>query len=235
MHNDGPPPVEEWLRDSEPDDERRYQFLRPALSGKRLLDFGCGAGGFLLKSRGQAAYVGGVEPELRLQAHFERVGLPVVPKLAELPDRPPNSRYDLITAFHVVEHLVDPRATVVQLADVLCEGGVLVVEVPSADDSLLTLYECESFMQFTYWSQHLFLFNPCTLSCLVDQANLKLHWIKQVQRYPLSNHLHWLACGRPGGHKDWSFIDSLPLTEAYTAQLAALGRCDTILAGITRK
>jgi len=94
------------------------------------------------------------------------------------------------------------------------------------------LFGCEPFTHFTYWSQHLFLFNPRTLSDLVRQAGLKLHWLKQVQRYPLSNHLYWLSQGKPGGHQKWVFINSPVLDDAYSAQLAALGRCDTLLAGI---
>ncbi len=141
-------------------------------------------------------------------------------------------RFDVITAFHVVEQLPDPRATLTHLAALLEKGGELIVEVPNSDDALLTLFECRPFARFTYWSQHLFLFNQRTLSDLARQAILKLRWLKQVQRYPLSNHLHWLSRGRPGGHNEWSFIDSPMLNDAYSAQLAALGRCDTLLAGI---
>jgi 2-polyprenyl-3-methyl-5-hydroxy-6-metoxy-1,4-benzoquinol methylase len=234
MHGDRPLPVDEWLREAEWDDERRFEFVRSSLTGKRVLDFGCGAGGFLLKARTHAACVNGVEPESRLQAHFQQEQLTVFSNLEELLGQAPDLKFDLITAFHVMEHLSDPRSILKQLPDLLAEGGQLIVEVPSSDDVLLTLYECDPFMHFTYWSQHLFLFNSSTLSTLVDQSDLKLQWIKQVQRHPLSNHLHWLARGKPGGHDYWSFMDSPLLKEAYSAQLAALGRCDTILAGISR-
>ncbi len=117
--------------------------------------------------------------------------------------------YDLITAFHVVEHLIDPRATLKELAARLKDGGRLVIEVPSSEDALLTLYENDAFQRFTYWSQHLYLLNAKTLSQLATQAGLRVVSIKQFQRYPLSNHLHWLSRNRPGGHKHWSF--SIPL------------------------
>lgn len=80
----------------------------------------------------------------------------------------------------------------------------------------------------------MFLFNSRTLSGLIRQAGLKLLWLQQVQRYPLSNHLHWLAKGKPGGHQIWAFIDSNPLNQAYADRLAALGHCDTLMAGIGR-
>ena len=69
---------------------------------------------------------------------------------------PKSSKFDLITAFHVVEHLQDPIEIVAMLGSLLTDDGHLVVEVPSADDALLTLYSCDAFQNFTYWSQHLY-------------------------------------------------------------------------------
>jgi hypothetical protein len=46
----------------------------------------------------------------------------------------------------------------------------------------------------------------------------------------LSNHLHWLSKGKPGGHKAWSYIDSTELNNAYTNALAAIGKIDTLAA-----
>lgn len=232
MHGDALPAIEDWIRESEADDERRYRSLLPALTGKRVLDFGCGAGGFLIKAQPLAEKVVGIEPELRLQTHFAQAGLEVLPTIEAI--RASGQKFDLITAFHVVEHLPDPRTTIVQLAELLAEGGSLIVEVPNSEDALLTLYKCDPFAHFTYWSQHLFLFNPHTLAELIKQVDLNLVWVKQIQRYPLSNHLRWLAQGKPGGHKQWAFMDTPLLTEAYGAQLAALGRCDTIMAGIQK-
>lgn len=231
MHDGTPIPVEDWLRESGADDERRFCSLKQMLVDRKVLDFGCGAGGFLLKARNVAAVAEGIEPELRLQTHFGKAGLRVHTQLDALAT-PGTRRFDVITAFHVVEHLPDPRAMLTRLASLLEKGGELVIEVPNSDDALLTLYACEAFTHFTYWSQHLFLFNPGTLSDLVRQAGLAMRWMKQVQRYPLSNHLYWLSQGKPGGHQKWAFIDSRALDEAYGAQLAAMERCDTLLAGI---
>ena len=104
------------------------------------------------------------------------------------------------------------------------------IEVPSSEDALLTLYDSDMFQRFTYWSQHLFLFNAETLRILAAQAGLRVVSIQQFQRYPLSNHLHWLSRNLPGGHQHWSFLDTPALTEAYAASLAAVGKCDTIIA-----
>jgi 2-polyprenyl-3-methyl-5-hydroxy-6-metoxy-1,4-benzoquinol methylase len=230
MHVGNEVSVDDWLQEAEIDDERRYAFLRGSVCGATLLDFGCGAGGLLMKARHIAKKVVGVEPEARLAGHFARHGLTVFPSLDDV--RATGERFSLACAFHVLEHLPDPRSALASLAGVLAKGGQMVIEVPSSADALCTLFGCSSFRDFTYWSQHLFLFNPATLARLVQQAGLTLAWIKQIQRYPLSNHLCWLAQGKPGGHKTWHFLDSPALHEAYSAQLAAIGATDTLLAGI---
>lgn len=229
MHGKDLAPVSDWLKETEADDERRFRFLLPNLPGKKVLDFGCGAGGFLLKVRDHADRVLGIELELRLQDHFQETGLSVFTSLEDCLSS--GEKFDLITAFHVIEHLPDPREILVKLKNMLSDEGELVIEVPNPDDALLTIYECGPFMDFTYWSQHLYLFNLKTLSDLIRQSGLELRWSRHIQRYPLSNHLFWLSKGRPGGHKIWSFLDSEELNGSYAAQLASLGCTDTILVG----
>lgn len=226
MHGDAPPSMESWLRETESDDRRRFQMLSPLLVNKTLLDFGCGCGGFLNLAQPVAANVTGVELERRV-ADYWGSRLVIHPGLDQV-----DETFDLVTAFHVVEHLDDPRGFLRQLGRRLAPGGRLVVEVPSSDDALLTLYESSDFQRFTYWSQHLYLFNVQTFQLLAQQAGLRVVAVEQVQRYPLSNHLHWLCRGEPGGHKRWGFLDSPELHAAYTSSLSAIGKCDTLVVHI---
>lgn len=224
MHGAVPTPMETWLKDTDWDDQRRFDMLKPALVNKKLLDFGCGAGGFLNKAQHFADTVAGIELERRVREYWNA-------QIAIHPDlESAGGGYDLITAFHVVEHLPDPRAMLRALAGMLAENGRMVIEVPSADDALLTLYDSGAFQRFTYWSQHLFLFNAETLRRLAEQAGMRVATIRQCQRYPLSNHLHWLSQGKPGGHQKWSFLDTPELERAYANTLAAMGKCDTLIA-----
>lgn len=224
MHGDTLPPVESWLKEAEHDDQRRFEMLKGAMVNRKVLDFGCGAAGFLNKAKVLAAEVAGVELESRIHEYWGD-------KIALYRDlEKAGDSYDLITAFHVIEHLPDPRATLKRLAARLKKRGRMVIEVPSSEDALLTLYDSDAFQRFTYWSQHLYLFNAETLSILAAQAGLRVVAIQQFQRYPLSNHLHWLSRNLPGGHQHWSFLDTPALIEAYAASLAAVGKCDTLIA-----
>ncbi len=222
--------IDDWIKKTERDDLRRLEFLKGILPRRSLLDFGCGTGNFITQATRLAGAVSGVEPESRLRGHFKRMRLTVYGSLADIPA---GARYDIITLFHVLEHLPDPKATLTELSGFLKNRGQIIIEVPSADDALLTLYNCAAFSHFTYWSCHLFLFNSKTLTELAHQAKLKINYIKQVQRYPLSNHLFWLANGKPGGHERWGFIDSPELTGAYEARLGEIGKCDTLIMSVS--
>ncbi len=228
MHGAEPTSMEAWLKDTEWDDQRRFEMVQAMLTNKRLLDFGCGAAGFLLRAQGLAAEVTGIELEARVREHW--AGRLNIVSSAESA----GGGYDLITAFHVIEHLPDPRAMLASLARLLKPSGRMIIEVPSSEDALLTLYDCDEFQRFTYWSQHLFLFNSTTLDMLARQAGLRVVAVQHYQRYPLSNHLHWLSQGKPGGHQRWGFLDTPEMTRAYANTLASLGKTDTLIAHLER-
>jgi 2-polyprenyl-3-methyl-5-hydroxy-6-metoxy-1,4-benzoquinol methylase len=232
MHDSTQPDISSWIKETQGDDKRRYEFVKEKIINNRILDFGCGTGGFLDLAKLSGSKVAGVELEKALQALFKEKGLNVFPNLEAAQKE--GSKWDLITAFHVVEHLPDPKYMLRELASLLSDEGELIIEVPNSNDALLTLYDNKAFQNFTYWSQHLYLFNQKTLSELVKQAGLKLNWIKHVQRYPLSNHLYWLANGKPGGHSKWGFMNNIVLDSEYENELASLGMTDTIIVGISK-
>ena len=230
MHDDEVPNIDKWLKETEFDDKRRYDFVKEKIANKNVLDFGCGVGGFLEMAKRSASNVSGIELERALQHSFKERKLNVFSNLKEVQKE--SKKYDIITAFHVIEHLKNPKEILKELSQLLTEGGEMIVEVPNSDDALLTLYESKDFQKFTYWSQHLFLFNAKTMAELIEQTGLKINWIKHIQRYPLSNHLYWLSKGSLGGQKDWGFLDNERLTIEYEKQLASIGKTDTLIASL---
>ena len=231
MH-DKTPDYNQWLLVTKRDDFRRFNAFKEKITNKVVLDFGCGIGGFLDLAKEFCKESYGLELELGLAESFNQRGLNVFSDYDALVAS--GKKFDVITAFHVMEHLKDPAKTLHDLSQLLNEGGEIIVEVPSSADALLTLYECKPFQNFTYWSQHLFLFNSSTFEKLSRKANLTLQWVKNIQRYSLSNHLHWLSKGFPGGHQNWSFLDSTSLNSAYEKALASLGITDTIVGSFKR-
>jgi 2-polyprenyl-3-methyl-5-hydroxy-6-metoxy-1,4-benzoquinol methylase len=229
MH-DKNPDYNKWLLETKRDDFRRLNAFKENITNKVVLDFGCGIGGFLELSKEFCKESYGLELESGLTESFNQRELNVFSDYDALVTS--GIKFDVITAFHVVEHLKDPAKTLHDLSQLLNEGGELIVEVPSSADALLTLYECKPFQNFTYWSQHLYLFNENTLKKLSIKAGLTLKWLKHIQRYSISNHLHWLSKGKSEGHKNWSFLDNPELSKAYENTLASLGITDTITLGL---
>jgi 2-polyprenyl-3-methyl-5-hydroxy-6-metoxy-1,4-benzoquinol methylase len=216
-----------WLRETALDDQRRFDYFKGLIIGKKVLDFGCGNGGFLIRARQIARLVTGLDLDDNLSSHFKEQQIPFVNSLEGL-----RGTYDIITLFHVLEHLRDPRITLQELIRHLSPEGKMIIEVPNADDVLLRLYECEAFSKFTYWSFHLFSYTAATLEKLFQQIGATTQYIKYIQRYSLSNHLYWLAKQKPNGHHEWKFLDSPALAQAYEERLVALGMTDTLLASI---
>lgn len=212
------------------DDTRRAEWMRPLALNKSILDFGCGGGGFLLMIKDIAGKCNGIEKDDTFKKILnEQYKIKTFDDVDDCSDK-----YDLITLFHVVEHLKDPKKILTKLANKLTENGKIIIEVPNADDALLSLYKSKDFSEFSYWSCHLFLFNNYTLKMMVESIGLKINYIKQIQRYPLSNHLFWLTNGKPGGHTQWDFLDNELLNKQYELQLANLGIADTIIASISK-
>ena len=70
MHDDNKK-FDDWLRDSEQDDSRRFDFFEEKIKNKNILDFGCGAGGFLMKAKTIANSAEGIELEESLKNYFK--------------------------------------------------------------------------------------------------------------------------------------------------------------------
>ncbi|MEC1305745.1 MULTISPECIES: class I SAM-dependent methyltransferase [Lysinibacillus] len=216
-----------YRKKSYKDDLRRCEDLRDKMIGKTILDFGCGAGGFLNLMKQYADKCVGIELDNTIRNSLNEEGIICFKSTKEIKDK-----FDFITLFHVVEHLTDPIETLKELREYLNPNGVIIIEVPNADDALLTLYNCEEFKDFTYWSCHTILYNSATLKLLLNKSGYSNITVKQFQRYPLSNHLYWLSQGMPGGHNIYSLLNNQLLEKNYEGVLASLGKCDTIIAEI---
>lgn len=220
---------EAWEKRSFEDDSRRFQFLKNKIRGKSVCDFGCGVGGFIKLAKNVTNSVCGVEKQQNLKPYFEKNNLNVKNDINEYKEQ-----FDFITMFHVLEHLKNPKVELLQLTRKLKKNGELIIEVPNCDDALLSLYKNRAFADFTHWSCHLFMYNQKTLKMLLSSLNLKINYIKNVQRYSLMNHLYWLVKNKPGGHKVLSKYDFKILNFLYKSFLKTINKNDTIIISVSK-
>jgi 2-polyprenyl-3-methyl-5-hydroxy-6-metoxy-1,4-benzoquinol methylase len=208
------------------DNIRRAKDFGEYIRNKCWLDFGCGLGGMLDEMAGQAKQAIGLEPSRARADIVKAQGHDVALSMDEVEVE----SLDVVTMFHVLEHLTNPLAELEKIRGRLKTDGVLLIEVPHARDALFTLYESEDFKRFTFWSEHLVLHTRQSLTLLLKAAGFSKIEVMGYQRYPLANHLHWLARHRPGGHEVWGFLNSTGLQSEYEAALSRLDRTDTLVA-----
>lgn len=212
------------------DSRRRAAQFRRLIRGKKWIDIGAGAGGILDALRAIAKEAVGVEPQDKSRESLMRAGYRAYTLTKDVPDR----EYDVATLFHVFEHLQDPMSELRRIRSLLKKGGSIIIEVPHAGDALVSLYECDAFKAHTFWSEHLLLHTKRSLRTFLKAAGFRSIEIAGFQRYPLANHLHWLAKGKPGGQKTWPQLAREPLSTSYAEALEDMDATDTIIA-VARK
>ena len=211
------------------DDIRRYKFTKTMIENRKVLDFGCGAGGYLCYAKQDVKGIYGVELETAMRDKINTEGIKCFANIEEAVCEL-QGRIDIVTMFHVLEHIDNPEDILEKLKRLLCPDGRMIIEIPNSDDVLLSLFENKSFADFTYWESHLYLYNNTTFRQLMDKSKLNIEFLGQIQRYPLSNTLYWLAKGKPGGHREWAMLSNERLDREYENQMTKLGIADTIIA-----
>jgi SAM-dependent methyltransferase len=97
-----------------------------------MLEIGCSYGGFLAGFRDDGWTVQRIELDERACAHARRTfGLDVVAGTLEDGVRTGLARPDVVTAYHVLEHVVDPSAFLRTIATLLPIGGRLIMQTPN--------------------------------------------------------------------------------------------------------
>lgn len=111
---------------------RRLRWSCPPWIGSgRYLDVGCGSGGSLGVAQALGWSVAGIEMDAAAAAKARRFTEAL--HVGDVLDAPfASASFDVVTAFHVLEHLTDPVAALRRMLDWLAPGGLLIVEVPNA-------------------------------------------------------------------------------------------------------
>lgn len=143
---------------------------------RSYLDVGCGNGRFLRAMEAQGIrreWNYGLELDENVVRSLVEAGYDVRCERVEDCTTIPNNRIDLVTMFHVIEHVADPRAVIEKIVQWMSPHGALAIETPNLDSC-----DARSFQQ-TYWGgyhfpRHWNLFTPLTLSRLLARSGLEV-------------------------------------------------------------
>jgi len=141
--------------------------------GGRLLDIGCATGNFLHMVRRLGpweVYGLDISPEAAEYAR-QRFGLDIfIGEVAQACY--PSAYFDAVTLWDVIEHVHDPKGTLVEIHRILKPGGLLLISTPN-------LWSWDARIFGRYWvgldaPRHLFIFSPATLQKLLQKTGFRM-------------------------------------------------------------
>jgi len=127
-----------WIEDETGRQEmwrKRLALVRKRTRGTRLLDVGAGIGAFIALAQAQGWTVSGTEVSTSARnLARQRLGLELLYGQAE-DLRLPARAFDVVTLWHVLEHVPSPSRLLRACEQALVPGGFLVVAVPNDGDA----------------------------------------------------------------------------------------------------
>lgn len=197
---------------------RKYRAVHSLHPHGRVLDIGCGTGSFLgyLMSRGYL--VTGVEPNLRAreQAIAEHA-IAVLPAMEQVPRL---EQFQVITLWHVLEHLPDLRGTLKRIYSQLADQGALVIAVPDRGSWDASYYGAD----WAAWDvpRHFYHFTRSDVHALLTEHGFEMVATKRMWMDAL--YISILSEGYRGSSRTASLIKGLAIGTWSNAVSLLTGR-----------
>ena len=150
--------------------KRKLKLITRLSSGKELLDVGAGTGHFLNVCKNAGWSVQGLEPDEDARDFAKENFSLLLDPLTDLFELKENSK-DVITMWHVLEHVYHLKRDVAELVRILKPDGVLIIAVPNMSSSDAQKYK-ELWAAYDV-PRHLYHFQKESILNLMSQFNLE--------------------------------------------------------------
>ncbi|MFX0556063.1 class I SAM-dependent methyltransferase [Maribacter sp. CXY002] len=145
-----------------------------ASKNKTLLDIGAGTADFLIKAKKSKWLVTGVEPNPIAREKAKQKGMELQPNLNLLSKQ----QFNIITLWHVLEHLPNLEKDIQKIIESLEDNGTLIIAVPNYKS-----YDAKKYNK--YWAaydvpRHLWHFSKTSIHKLFKKHNLEIIKIKPM-------------------------------------------------------
>mgnify|MGYP001212233185 CR=1 FL=1 len=206
------------------DFERRSKYIEDIIKNKVWVDFGTGLGYMLKKMKNVYKKKYGIEVNKYCLDTLMAENIIVKEHINQI-----DEKIDIITMFHVLEHIENPIDILNSFYNKLTDDGKIIIEIPHANDFMLTKIDNKEYKDFILWDEHLVLHNEESITKLLNFCNFEIIKFDYIQRYPLSNNLYWCNNKKPNGHSILNFLNNTDLHIVYEDTLKK-GKCtDTII------
>mgnify|MGYP000663002775 CR=1 FL=1 len=139
-----------------------------SVSDKNLLDVGAGTGDFLLGAKNGGWQVCGMEPNATAIKKASEKGITLYPDFSQLQ----NKKFNVITLWHVLEHLPNLEEQIQNLKKHLTENGTLIIAVPNYKSFDAKWYK-ENWAAYDV-PRHLWHFSRSSISKLFARHNMRV-------------------------------------------------------------
>jgi cyclopropane fatty-acyl-phospholipid synthase-like methyltransferase len=151
----------------------------------RILDIGCGVGHLLKYAQSMEFDVSGVEPNVNAAVHSRRIPEADIKTGAYTKEMYPPGSFDLITAIHVIDHVVSPKDLLLTAKYHLKSNGYMLVATHNTA-SLLGLITGKNFI--AYHVQHVGYFMPELLREMMNRCSLvPVKTLGSITTYPMGH------------------------------------------------
>lgn len=133
-----------------------------------LLDIGCGTGDFLVEAKKRGWTTTGFEPNDKASELATKKGITIAKQLSDLPDH----SFDVITLWHVLEHIPNLEEQIIALRRLLKPEGKLILAVPNYK-SYDALYYKEYWAAFDV-PRHIWHFSQKSIATIFSQFDFKV-------------------------------------------------------------
>ena len=143
------------------------------LKGK-ILDIGSGTGDFLLECKNQNWDILGIEPNEKAKTTAVGKGI----KIGDTIEQLESNSFDVITMWHVLEHVPDVEHQVAELKRLLKPSGTIIIAVPNFK-SYDAMYYKSNWAAYDV-PRHLWHFSKTAIDKLFDKQNINLIEVKPM-------------------------------------------------------
>jgi len=106
------------------------------------------------------------------------------------------SQFDVVTGFHVLEHVINPINFLNNCYKLLKPSGLLYIEVPNQEDTRIEL--CDYYKNNIWYCQaHISYFTQSTLKYILHKLSIVNYKFDTFERYDYENYLYWINNNKP--------------------------------------